>query len=173
MRRLMPANSRPARDYLQVTGETMMLSNQAQDILRAVGWNPGRCVPTEHWTTLLSREGFQMLPEATLHLSELGGLEIVGKRLPESLRPGCNMLFNPELAASGEFDRVEYWEQRLGLRLSPIAEVDGGILLLGADGRAWVCFCNLLFVAGNSFDEAIENLLVNRGQKLVEFGRMT
>ncbi len=43
--------------------------------------------------------------------------------------------FEPVLAA--EVDRVEYWQRRLRLRLSPIGELTGGAgVLLAEDGRS-------------------------------------
>ncbi len=72
-----------------------------------------------------------------------------------------------------EWDRVEYWQKRLGMALSPLAELGGGaILLLAEDGRIFSCWDSVLWVDGASFEEAMENTLMFGKRRPVEYATM-
>jgi hypothetical protein len=77
------------------------------------------------------------------------------------------------LAASGEFDRIQYWQERIRTKLSSLAVGSKGeILLLAEDGRVFSCYEGQLFLDGVSFEDALENTLIVAKRKSVEFDRM-
>jgi hypothetical protein len=150
-----------------------MFSNAVLSTLEASGWTPHRKVPTAEWVGQLEAEGFIMLPEAVKVLEAFGGLEIVPRKTAADVYAAEVLRFDPTLAASGEFDRISYWQSRLNTRLSPIAETGGGaILLLAEDGRVFSCWDGVLWLDGTSFEDALENTLIVAKRKPVEFGRM-
>src|SRR5581483_8057653 len=149
-----------------------MFSKEVHSALENAGWSPGRKVPTAHWVSGLVAQGFTVLPAAIDLLESFGGLKIRPLKLPiEVYRPGV-LSFEPVLAA--ESDRVEYWQKRLRLRLSPIAELTGGAgVLLAEAGRIFTCWDTILWVDGASFEDAMENTLVIGKRWPVEYGRMS
>ena len=150
-----------------------MLSDTVVSILEASGWTPNRKVPTSHWVNQLESEGFTMLPDAVKVLEEFGGLEIVPRKTAADTFIKGVLRFNPLLSASGEFERVDYWQHRLNVKLSPMAEDSkGGILLLAEDGRVFICWDGKMFLVGESFEDALENSLVVAKRRAVEVGCM-
>jgi SUKH-3 immunity protein len=151
-----------------------MFSDTVLSTLAASGWTPNRKTPTAQWVGQLESEGFTMLPEAVSVLEGFGGLEIVPWKSASDAYAAEVLRFDPILAASGEFDRIDYWQSRLNTRLSPIGETGGGaILLLAEDGRVFSCWDGVLWLDGTSFQDALENTLIVAKRKPLECGRMS
>jgi hypothetical protein len=151
-----------------------MFSDPVLTILNASGWSPNRKVSTSQWISQLEAEGFTVLPEAVKLLEGFGGLEIVPRKAKSDAYAAEIIRFDPVLAASGDFDRVDYWQGRLNTRLSPIAELGGGaILLFSENGRVFSCWDAVLWLDGESFVDALENTLIVAKRRPVEFGRMS
>jgi hypothetical protein len=73
------------------------------------------------------------------------------------------IIFDPTLTGSGEFDRVDSWQQELGLTLFPLGEVfDQYILLMADTGRIFACTDDVLDILGDSFEAAMELLIFAR-----------
>jgi hypothetical protein len=150
-----------------------MFSETVRSILEANGWFSSRNVPTSNWESALESEGFTMLPSAISVLRSFGGLKIVPTRAPAGQFRVEILDFDPITAAEGEFDRVEYWQEDLNLTLSPIAELGGeAIVLLAEDGRVFSCWCDLLWLNGESFEDAVENSLILPKRPPIEFAKM-
>jgi SUKH-3 immunity protein len=150
-----------------------MFSDIVVSILEASGWAPNRKVPTSQWAGQLESEGFTMLPDAVKVLEGFGGLEIVPRKTAGDTFLKGVVRFDPLLSASGEFDRVDYWQHRLNIKLSPIAEDSkGGIVLLADDGRVFICWDGKMLFIGESFEDALENSLIVAKRKAVEVGHM-
>ena len=149
-------------------------SEPVQTALRASGWTPERRVSASHWIDELQREGFSILPKAVEILESLGGLKIRPKKAASDVYAPERLEFDPVLAASGEYDRVKYWESTLGIVLTPVAEIGGqAVLLIGGDGRVFSCWNDLLWLDGPSFEEAMENTLIVGKRWPVELARMS
>ena len=87
-----------------------MYSSNVLSTLYAAGWTPDRKVSTAQWVNQLEFEGFVMLPSAIDILERFGGLETRPQKTSSDVfLPGV-LRFDPLLAASGEFDRVDYWQ---------------------------------------------------------------
>jgi hypothetical protein len=151
-----------------------MLSDTVVSTLAASGWTPDRRAATAQWVSQLESEGFTMLPEAVKLLESFGGLNVVPRKDASDAYSAEVLRFDPVLAASGEFDRIDYWQRRLNTPLSPIAETGGGaILLLAKDGRVFSCWDGVLWLDGTSFEDALENTLIAARKMPVEIGRMS
>ena len=150
-----------------------MFTQTLQSILRRAGWTPDRFVSASEWVAILETECFTMLPEAVKILESFGGLRVVPQKTASDAYLAEALLFNPVMAATGEFDRVDFWQRRLNLRFSPLAEISGGaILLLADDGRVFACWDGLIWFEGTSFEDAMENTLVIPKRRPVEFDRV-
>ncbi len=151
-----------------------MFSEELRSAFANAGWTPDRKVPTGHWVSQLVSDGFTMLPAAIKLLESFGGLEIRPLKVPSQVYRPEVLLFDPVLAASGDFERVDYWQERLHMRLSPIGEMRGpAAVLLAEDGRVFSYRDAILWVDGASFEDAMENTLVMGKRWPVVYGRMT
>src|SRR5437762_13830514 len=118
-----------------------MFLGRLQSVLRDSGWTPERRVDITAWIDALTEEGYRFSQGAQAILSNFGGLEIIPAVSPTDAYAAGAILFDPVVAASGELDRIEYWEQQLGVTLSPLAEIAGqDILLLAQDGRVFAAW---------------------------------
>jgi hypothetical protein len=149
-----------------------MFSNEVRSALEAAGWTPSRKVSTERWVCQLTSEGFTMLPEAIALLESFGGLTVRPLRTPAQVYTPETIRFDPILSASGEWDRVDYWQEQLHTRLSPIADVAGAMLLLAEDGRAFSSWGSLLWLDGSCFADAMENTLIVGKRRPQEYGEI-
>jgi hypothetical protein len=127
-------------------------------------------VPTQRWTGQLAKEGFTILPEARQILENFGGLSLIpAGNEAAAFSPGTTV-FDPIPVASGEFDRIDYWQRRLGMKLTPIADASDIILLLAEDGRVFGAWCDTLYLWGASFEEALEVSILAK-ENPAEFAR--
>jgi hypothetical protein len=137
-----------------------MFSETVQKILEATGWTPQRRISITDWKKCLNSEGFTVHLKAVELLVNFGGIEVRPVKSSSDAYMAEVLRFDPILAASGEFDRVDYWQKYLKIELTPIAEVNAAILLLGSDGRVFSCWDRILWLDGLSFEDAIENTLL-------------
>lgn len=150
-----------------------MFSNDVSAAFEAAGWSPDRRVSTDQWVRDLTAEGFTLHPRAIALLENVGGLTVVPPKLPTNVYNPEKIFFDP-LRASGEFDRVEYWERYLETHLSPIAELSGGaIVVIAEDGRIFTCWDVVLWWDGDSFEDAVENTLVAAHRRPRELATIT
>jgi hypothetical protein len=140
-----------------------MLSHSTVTSLIDAGWSPDRRVQINHWVEQLTAEGYTMHDHVKDILEKYGGLVVKPVRgAHASGYIATELDFDPVYAGSGEFDRVDYWQQRLGLLLSPLGEHgDGGLVLLANDGGVFRCRDDHILYMGSTFEEALENTLVN------------
>ena len=144
-----------------------MLSHEIQSVLRQQGWSPERRVPITDWIAQLRSEGYVVSPEAETILQNFGGLTIVPVKQPDDVYGAGVIRFDPVLAASGEFDRVDFLQKQLGRTLTPLGEVGQGILLLADDGQVLDVWDNESAEYGNSFEDALQSTLLFARRKPV------
>ncbi len=148
-----------------------MLSQALRDVLTAVGWAPDRSVPTSQWIAALEAGGFSVVPAAAAILRNFGGLTLPPVRRPSDPHAPENLVFDPLGTADPE--AAAYWEQFLGKKLTPIAEVgDQGCLLLAETGEVYTSWDRFLFRDGDSLEDALENTLVFGRRRPVELASM-
>jgi hypothetical protein len=140
----------------------MPYSVELLDALTASGWYQNRAVAPEQWTARLAFEGFTFTPEAERILRSLGGLVVDPVRSHSDSYAPSGLVFDPKIAAPGEFDRVQEWQHWLKMTLSPFASSQDGLIciLLGENGAIFGVWCNELRKYGSSFSDALENSLV-------------
>lgn len=126
-------------------------------MLVAAGWHQGRDVRG----ALQLPSDFDIFPAALQVLREFGMLRVGGAGVGTD-RARSTLDLNPSLA-EGEFDRFEPFEDRIGDKLYPLGEVDGGYGFLAIDtqGRVFWVMDFIQFVA-ERFDEALEVLLLGK-----------
>ncbi len=149
-----------------------MFSDIVRTTLEAGGWTPDRRVSVQPWVETLCEEGFTMHSRAVALLENFGGLVIEPPTLEGKVYRRCETIyFDPVRGASGDFDRVEYWEERLQTQLAPLGELSGAFTLLVAeDGRIFTYYHNELWQNGDSFEDALENNLIVANRKALEIG---
>jgi hypothetical protein len=155
MQYLPPSHYNSPRD---LSGALNMVSDSSKRLLNQFGWTPDRNIDIQKWQAQLECEGFVVTQEAAAILRSFGGLTInlsqaEGPFIPEWLT------FDPIIAASGEFDRIDYWQKYLGSILTPLALVGGGaIMVISAEGRVYSCWTGVLFEHGRTFEDALLNV---------------
>jgi SUKH-3 immunity protein len=143
---------------------------RVEAVLLQSGWTPTRSISIWQWIDPLEREGFVMVPQAKEILRNLGGLRIEPPTSPSNLFYPSAINFDPYFAASSELDRVQLWQERYGLRLSPLGEYHPVFLLLcGEDGTIFGAREHKFDKLGNNIEEALEvRVLANRRPTPVE-----
>jgi hypothetical protein len=150
-----------------------MYTDIVASILSQSGWSEDRCVEIDQWVEQLESEGFTLIPDVKRILREFGGLKIPPVKAPSDTFAKGQFYFDPVSAASGDFDKIEYWQNHLGITLSPFAEGSKAeMLLLASDGRVFASYHAILFLVGSSFEDAVENTFTLAKNMYVEFGRI-
>jgi hypothetical protein len=139
---------------------TGLLSDVTLSCLAAAGWNPSRKVDPRPWIRLLEAEGFCCFDQAEQILASVGGLVLRPPErsdrafLPQPIR------FDPMYIASGEFDRMAEFERLAEEPLFPLAcAFDHMMMLIGVSGCTHLGHMGELYLAGQSFEEALNNLV--------------
>jgi hypothetical protein len=140
-----------------------MMSQALRDALFDSGWSPTRHTPTAEWIANLTADGFQAIPEAEEIIASFGGLTLRSVPLGSAVYQPPVVFFDPITpGGQGDVDRIPDWERRLHIKLNPIADLSAGhaTLLLASDGRVFAAMDGMLYLYGESFEDALENTLV-------------
>lgn len=99
-------------------------SDETEQVMREMGWFPGRRVDTTRWREHFTSVGLPPTEAAERFLGEYGGLvrEHYGKAITCARTP---FEFDPMLLV-GEEDRCLEWGEEIGKSLFPIGDVGGG-----------------------------------------------
>lgn len=150
-----------------------MFSKQTIDLLEASGWRPERKISIDHWIEKLESEGYLVLQEAKEILESFGELTVVPLKTEKAVYASEVLRFDPILAGAGEYDRISYWENRLGVRMTPIAEIGGGAtLLIAGNGEVYSSWDRFLSREGVSFEDAIEHTLIKADRMPEQIGEI-
>ena len=145
-------------------------SKETEHLLKASGWFEGRSVPhlVEAWRAELETPGgFTLSDVARRILNEFGGLHVLSEGAGfECARSDVDI--NPLLARSEE-DRFFSFDCLKTRRIFPLGEAVSGHLFAAVDdsGHVYLVMDVVLHVA-DSFDAALENLLLGKGTRLLE-----
>ncbi len=134
-------------------------STEAERVLLAASWRPGRQVDTTEWRTRIEASGLVSMHQAAQRiLAEFGGLtfEHGGRGISRAREP---FELNP-LLALGEEDRFAEWGEVIEKSLFPIGELDQGRYFLGCDesGGVYLVADWLAYFGENR--QAIDNLII-------------
>jgi hypothetical protein len=130
---------------------------EIDSLFRAAGWLPERCVEIAVWDAALRTQGFQFFPAAERIVAGVGGLTVRGPARAETRWYPREITFDPVIGGDGEFDRFEQWQQLVGQRLYPLADLNPRLCVMVAeDGVIFAGQMNLFYRYGHTFEEAME-----------------
>jgi SUKH-3 immunity protein len=128
--------------------------------LESSGWRPSYRGNSTDLLAPLRREGYSNVAGASEILALLGGLEIHPKgALRRKFSPPALKL-DPRDVAIDELERIREIEERLGVRLCPIGEWGGDlILLVDENGRILAESPTMLFILGDDLASALKLMI--------------
>ena len=126
------------------------------DILEKHGWQKGRKYNADFWISELEEEGYKINDYAYSILLELGNIEI--RENSTEICTAVTLDFNPYYSASGEFDRVEEFENVCGETIFPIGALQDYIVYAGNSKRIYLGDWEGMYLAGNSIEEYLNNM---------------
>lgn len=123
------------------------------------GWNEFRHVDIRNWISTLENEGFKSNIFALRILKSFGNL-IIKTCDYDKLTSHYVVNFNP-ITASGEFDRLENWENAAQTSLFPLGEITNELLMVDETGSLYVATWDLdLYQIGFNFSDSLKNILL-------------
>lgn len=138
-----------------------MLEEPVISALLNAGWSQDRKTNIDNWIEELTNEGFKSFPYAIELLEEIGGLILKPERIKYGYDYPGDADFNVYDVASGEFDRLEYFEDATKEELFPLGMAYGQWLLYVAKSRKiYMGDMNKVFLLGNDFEDFINNLVM-------------
>lgn len=88
-----------------------LLDEYVLNVLKNSGWSDGRKQDITQWIQILTEEGYIVNEYVKSILSELGDLQV--RVSSDKNHLGVTMHFNPVNAVSGEYDRMEIFNQAM------------------------------------------------------------
>lgn len=132
------------------------VSKHTQEVLKKNGWYEGREYDITFWVSELEGEGYKLNEYAKSVLEELGDIYV--RENSTKMYNSATFDFNPFNAASGEYDRLEEFEQASGDKLFPIGAVQDYIVYAGESKKIYIGDWEGLGMIGNSIEEYLENV---------------
>jgi hypothetical protein len=130
---------------------------EVEALFRAAGWSPERRAEVAPWDAALRTRGFQLFPAAERVIESVGGLTVRGPARAETRWYPREIAFAPCARVEGEFDQFERWQQLVGQRLYPLADLTPRLCVMVAeDGSIFAGIKNLFYRYGATFEEAME-----------------
>lgn len=142
-------------------------SKHSERVLRKAGWYPGRQVPelVSTWKNHPYIADLEMFETAERFLLEFGGIKVTQSG------PGVTLARSPfkidPTVAYYERELFEKFGRMVDTRLYPLGEAADRwyYLAIGENGRVYYVMEDVL-LAGDTEDEALENLLIGRDATL-------
>ena len=126
------------------------------NILLENGWDANRKVDISSWIDILSDEGYVINNYAFSVLQELGGIQI--RVSGDKNHYGVCMHFNPIDAASGEYDRMEIFNDASNDELFPIGECFDWVIYVASNKMIYLGDWMSLSIAGDTIEEFLNNM---------------
>jgi hypothetical protein len=139
-------------------------------VLSRAGWGSKRCIDTTVWEQSLKEYGFSVSPAALNVLSEYGSLVVHPVPSDTDEHSSSTVIFEP--LEEAEQDRIEYWEKRLNLALTPVGGTSGIALLVAENGEVYAEWSGIFWRVGSDIVDALENVLIFAKNKFEEVGRV-
>lgn len=125
-------------------------------LFRSAGWHPERRVDVGTWHAPLSTQGFELFAAAERIVGSVGGLTVRAPARAETRWIAREVTFDPVRASAGEVEHFRQWEESVGLRLYPLADVTPRLCLMAAeDGVIFAGIKCLFYRYGGTFEEAM------------------
>lgn len=125
-------------------------------VLKKSGWKKNRRYAASEWIRKLSMEGYCINEYAEKILSELGNI-YVRQKITKDYN-SATFDFNPFFAASGEFDRIEEFENASQDKIFPIGSLQDYIIYAGESKKIYLGCWNCLYLAGDNIEEFLNNM---------------
>lgn len=139
-----------------------LLDKYVLNVLKKSGWSRDRKKDIHHWIQILTEEGYIVNEYAQIILKELGDLQIrtLGdeNHLGETIHFGVTMHFNPVNAASGEYDRMEIFNQASNEELFPIGECFDWVIYVSDSKKVYLGDWMSLSIAGDTIEDFLNNI---------------
>lgn len=132
------------------------LDEYVLNVLKKCGWSDYRNQDITHWIQVLSEEGYIVNDYAQSVLKELGDLQI--RNSSDNSHLGVTMHFNPINAASGEYDRMEIFNNASSEELFPIGECYDWVIYVGASKKVYLGDWMSLSIAGDTIEDFLNNI---------------
>lgn len=142
-----------------------LLDEYVIKVLQESGWSKNRKQDARFWTKILSEEGYVVNDYAQSILQELGDLQI--RTSSDKNHLGVMLHFNPVNAASGEYDRMEIFNNVCNDELFPIGECFDWIIYVSNTKKIYLGDWKSLSIAGNRIEEFLNNIF-NPQYQLIE-----
>lgn len=133
-----------------------MLDEYVIHILRENGWSEHRKQDIQPWIKILSEEGYVVNDYAQAILQELGNMQI--RTSGDKNHLGVQLHFNPVNAASGEYDRMEIFNDVSNEELFPIGECYDWVIYVSSSKTVYLGDWRSLSIAGNTIEEFLNNI---------------
>src|SRR4051794_26723458 len=102
---------------------SQIMSEQLRRVLLDIGWTPNRRVDISSWRSRLEADGFVSIPKAEAIMESFGNLTLSLVRRDNTIYQSPVTFFDAVIPGGrSDVDRVEDWQERLGLGLNPIAD---------------------------------------------------
>lgn len=135
---------------------TELLDKYVIHILKENGWSEHRKQDIQSWIKALSEEGYIVNDYAQAILQELGNLQI--RTSGDKNHLGVALYFNPVHAASGEYDRMEIFNEVSNEELFPIGECYDWVIYVSNSKKVYFGDWKSLSIAGNTVEEFLNNI---------------
>ena len=119
-----------------------LLDEYVLNVLKNSGWSDGRKQDITQWIQILTEEGYIVNEYAKSILYELG----------------VTMHFNPINAASGEYDRMEIFNQASNEELFPIGECYDWVIYVSDSKKVYLGDWMSLSIAGDTIEDFLNNI---------------
>ncbi len=133
-----------------------LLDEYVLNVLENSGWSAGRKQDISSWIQVLSEEGYIVNEYAKSILSELGDLQV--RVSSDKNHLGVTMHFNPVNAASGEYDRMEIFNQASNEELFPIGECYDWVIYVSNSKKVYLGDWMSLSIAGDTIEDFLNNI---------------
>lgn len=133
-----------------------LLDEYVLNVLKESGWSDNRKQDINPWLQVLSEEGYKVNSYAQSVLKELGNLQI--RVSSDKKHLGVTLHFNPVNAASGEYDRMEIFNEVSNDELFPIGECYDWIIYVSNSKKVYLGDWKSLSVAGNTIEDFLNNI---------------
>jgi len=141
-------------------------SEHTELILRGAGWEPERRIDTTSFRRYLVGQGYPYHEAVDRFLQEFGNLHISYPRLNAPPNRGDIDIYPLDAAEAAWFENVWMSSQEIGKSLCVVGSVDQAVvdLLMAEDAYTYADYSGILYLAGVSGEEALENII--SGKKL-------
>lgn len=132
-----------------------LLDEYVLNVLKESGWRKDRKQDIHAWIQILS-EGYKSNDYAQSILKELGNLQI--RTSSDKNHLGVTLHFNPVNAASGEYDRMEIFNDVSNDELFPIGECFDWVVYVSSSKKVYLGDWKSLTIAGDTIEEFLNNI---------------